>query len=101
MMDHVISLFSSVAIVTFFLLRIMPGGIVPWHSHTERPAIIHVVSGEVTEYASNCAVGIVHKAGESVAEKAPVSHWWKNTGKKPVELLSADFFPAEADKSMM
>src|SRR5260370_36274803 len=44
-------------------LTIAPGGVVPWHSHGDRPAIIYIVSGEVTEYASNCAVPIVHKTG--------------------------------------
>ena len=28
-------------------LVIEPGGVVPWHSHGDRPAIIYVVSGEV------------------------------------------------------
>ena len=46
-------------------LDMKPGGIVPWHSHDNRPAMIYIVSGEVVEYASNCAVPIVHKAGES------------------------------------
>lgn len=82
-------------------LVVQPGGIVPWHSHATRPAIIHVVSGTIEEYASNCAVPVLHKAGESVAEKSPVSHWWKNTGTKPAELLSADLFPAAADAHMM
>jgi quercetin dioxygenase-like cupin family protein len=31
------------------LLEIKPGGIVPWHSHGERPALIYIVSGEVVE----------------------------------------------------
>ena len=30
-------------------LDIGPGGIVPWHSHDNRPAMIYVVSGEVVE----------------------------------------------------
>lgn len=42
-------------------LDIKPGGIVPWHSHDERPAMIYIIKGSVTEYASNCAVPIVHK----------------------------------------
>src|SRR6476660_8782222 len=49
-------------------LTIEPMGIVPWHSHADRPAIIYIVEGEVVEYASNCAVPIVHKAGDVVAE---------------------------------
>src|SRR5262249_1902860 len=49
-------------------LTIEPGGIVPWHSHGDRPAIIYIIDGEINEYASNCAVPIVHKAGDVVAE---------------------------------
>src|SRR5690348_10798306 len=30
-------------------LVIQPGGIVPWHSHGDRPAIIYIIQGEVTE----------------------------------------------------
>ena len=48
-------------------LTIEPGGIVPWHSHGERPAIIYVIVGENNEYASYCSVPLVHKAGEVVA----------------------------------
>ena len=43
-------------------LTIEPGGIVPWHSHADRPAIIYITEGEIVEYASNCAAPIVHKA---------------------------------------
>jgi len=45
-------------------LEVQPGGIVPWHSHADRPALIYVVQGDIVEYASTCAVPIMHKAGE-------------------------------------
>jgi len=48
----------------FRKLTIEPGGVVPWHSHGDRPAIIYIAEGEIVEYASNCSVPIVHKAGE-------------------------------------
>ena len=48
----------------FRKLTIQPGGIVPWHSHADRPAIIYIAEGEIIEYASNCAYPIVHKAGD-------------------------------------
>lgn len=70
-------------------LEIKPDGIVPWHSHADRPALIYVVQGTVTEYASICKVPIVHNAGD-VSVDAGRSHWWKNTGKKTVVLISAD-----------
>ncbi len=78
-------------------LNLEPGGIVPWHSHNERPAMIYIVSGEVVEYASSCAVPIVHKAGDVAPEKNGTSHWWQNRGKVPSKLISVDLFPV-ADK---
>jgi quercetin dioxygenase-like cupin family protein len=71
-------------------LVVQPGGVVPWHSHTDRPAIIITLSGEMTEYRSDCAVGVVHPAGDVSEEKMGVAHWWKNTGKTEAVLLSAD-----------
>ncbi|MEO8804775.1 MAG: cupin domain-containing protein [Burkholderiaceae bacterium] len=84
-------------------LEMQPGGIVPWHSHNERPAMIYIVSGEVVEYASNCAVPITHRAGDVAPEKNGTSHWWKNTGSTPAVLISVDLFPGDAkmDDHMM
>lgn len=84
-------------------LVIQPGGVVPWHSHENRPAIIYVVAGSVTEYADTCAVPIVHEAGDVAPETHATSHWWKNTGKKTAVLLSADLFPTadSAEEHMM
>ena len=59
-------------------------------SRPERPALIYVVSGTITEYSSHCQVPIVHKTGELSVEQGGLSHWWKNTSKKPVVLISAD-----------
>ncbi len=71
-------------------LEIKPGGEVAWHSHTERPALIYVVTGTITEYSSHCSVPIEHNEGELSVEQGGLSHWWKNTSKTPVVLLSAD-----------
>jgi quercetin dioxygenase-like cupin family protein len=84
-------------------LTMTPGGIVPWHSHDNRPAMIYIVSGEVVEYASNCAVPIVHKAGDIAPERNGTAHWWKNTGNTTAVLISVDLFPVSAkmDDHMM
>ena len=81
-------------------LVILPGGIVPWHSHTDRPAIIYIIKGTVTEYRSTCAVPIVHRAGESTGEVKGTSHWWKNVGKKTVVLFVGDVLHDKNDKNM-
>lgn len=80
-------------------LDIGPGGVVPWHSHGDRPAQILISSGEITEYASTCAVPIVHKAGDITAEKSPTAHWWKNHGTTPVVIYSFDLFRIEDKKN--
>jgi quercetin dioxygenase-like cupin family protein len=81
-------------------LDIKPGGEVAWHSHADRPALIYVVSGTITEYSSHCAVPIVHKTGEVSLEQSGLSHWWKNTSKAPVVLISADI-AADPEQSGM
>jgi len=50
-------------------MTIAPGGIVPLHSHEDRPALIMVNSGEIYENSSKCAVPILHKAGDVARDK--------------------------------
>jgi quercetin dioxygenase-like cupin family protein len=71
-------------------LVLQPGGVVPMHSHVDRPALIMTASGTVTEYSSSCLVPIVHKAGDVANEAGGISHWWKNTGKTVAVLYSSD-----------
>lgn len=71
-------------------MTIAPGGVVPLHSHEDRPALIKVDSGEIYENNSKCAVPILHKAGDIAREHLGTKHWWKNTGSQPVELTIAD-----------
>jgi quercetin dioxygenase-like cupin family protein len=71
-------------------MSIAPGGIVPLHSHEDRPALIMVNSGEIFEYSSKCAVPILHKAGEVAREFMGTRHWWKNTGTQAVDLTIGD-----------
>ena len=82
-------------------LVVQPGGVVAWHSHEERPAIIYIVSGSIVEFASTCAVPIVHSAGDVARETHTTKHWWKNTSKKPAVLLSADILHDKMDPHTM
>jgi quercetin dioxygenase-like cupin family protein len=84
----------------FRKLTIASGGIVPWHSHDDRPALIFVAEGDIIEYASNCAAPIHHKAGEIRAETKGTSHWWKNLGDKTVVLYVGDVRHDEKDHNM-
>src|SRR5262245_62969110 len=71
-------------------LTIQPGGIVPWHSHGDRPAIIYVIEGEILEFASNCSGPIVHGPGDVTTETSGGSHSCKNPGDKTGGPLPAD-----------
>jgi len=84
----------------FRKLTVAPGGIVPWHSHDDRPALIYVAEGEIMEYASNCAQPIVHKAGDIRPETRGTSHWWKNLGDKTVVLYVGDVLHDQSDHNM-
>ena len=84
----------------FRKLTIAPGGIVPWHSHADRPALIYVEQGEIMEYASNCAAPIVHKTGDLRRETSGTSHWWKNLGDTTVILLVGDVLHDKSDHQM-
>jgi quercetin dioxygenase-like cupin family protein len=81
-------------------LEVKPGGEIAWHSHADRPALIYIISGEMTEYASDCSVPIVHKAGDVAKEISKTSHWWKNTGNKTAVLISADILHDQTDQNM-
>ncbi len=84
----------------FRKLTIEPGGVVPWHSHDHRPALIFVEQGEIVEYASNCFDPIVHKAGDLRPEVYGTSHWWKNLGKETVVLYVGDIRKDPTDHNM-
>jgi quercetin dioxygenase-like cupin family protein len=71
-------------------MTIAPGGVVPLHSHADRPALIMVVSGEIYEHSSKCTVPILHKAGDVARESMGTMHWWSNQGSAPVKLTIGD-----------
>jgi quercetin dioxygenase-like cupin family protein len=82
-------------------MTIAPGGIVPLHSHEDRPALIMVVSGEIYENSSKCSVPILHKAGDIARESLGTRHWWKNSSSLPVELTIADIVNDRKPATMM
>jgi quercetin dioxygenase-like cupin family protein len=79
------------------MLTIEPGGIVPWHKHADRPAIAYLLEGEITEYASNCAVPVEHKPGDVIVETPNLSHWWRNFSDKKAVIISADLLKGDDD----
>src|SRR3954466_4537425 len=73
-------------------LVVQPGGVVPLHSHKDRPALIYTLSGSITEYSTACGAPIEHNAGDISREADGLSHYWITHGKVPAVLLSSDVF---------
>ncbi|MBV8185771.1 MAG: hypothetical protein JO339_00900 [Alphaproteobacteria bacterium] len=57
----------------------------------------YLLEGEITEYASNCAVPVVHKPGDVIVETPNLSHWWKNFGSKNAVVISGDLLKGDDD----
>lgn len=68
------------------------GGIVPVHSHKDRPAQIYVLAGEVVEHRSDSDDPHSYKKGDLSVEAEGVVHWWENKGNETVLLLAVDIF---------
>lgn len=82
-------------------MEIQPGGIVPLHSHADRPALIMVNAGEIYENSSKCLVPILHRQGDIARESLGTQHWWKNEGKTTVVLTIADIVNDRKPETMM
>ena len=81
-------------------MTIAPGGVVPFHSHEDRPALIMVNSGEIFENSSKCSAPILHKAGDIAREFLGTKHWWINKGSSPVDLTIADIVNDKKPETM-
>ena len=82
-------------------MEIAPGGMVPLHTHADRPALIMVNQGQIFEYSSQCTVPILHRAGDIGRESNGLKHWWKNDGNVVVVLTIADIVNDRKPETMM
>jgi len=82
-------------------MEIASGGVVPLHSHADRPALIMVNQGQIYEYSSQCTVPLLHKAGDIAKESNGLTHWWKNEGNVTVVLTIADIVNDKKPDTMM
>ncbi len=74
------------------LWTIDPGGVVPIHTHRNRPAFVYVLSGSVLEYRNTLAEPHRVNAGELSAEGLGVVHYWRNDGDVPAHLYAVDLY---------
>ena len=65
-----------------------PGGTVVEHAHADRPGVVYVLQGSMTEHRGASARLV--KAGESWVEDAATVHWLENTSDAPCVFVSVD-----------
>ncbi|MEO0999729.1 MAG: cupin domain-containing protein [Pseudomonadota bacterium] len=72
--------------------EVEPGGVVPLHSHANRPSMIYIMEGTIVEHRSDLDEPKVYGPGGVSIEAGPVLHWWENTGDVTVKMIAFDVF---------
>ncbi|RLT27985.1 MAG: cupin domain-containing protein [Chloroflexi bacterium] len=73
------------------MVTIDPGGVLgPVHDHADRPGVVYVLQGTITDHRD----GIAREYGPGVGwpEDATTLHWLENTGTTPAIEISVDIF---------
>ena len=73
------------------LITMEPGGVIALHSHKDRPAVVRVLQGTVTEHREGGSAQ-EHKEGENWSEGKEIMHWAENKGTKPTVIIVGDIF---------
>ena len=68
------------------------GGIVPIHSHKNRPANTYVIQGEIIEHRSDQNEPVIRRAGDYTIDDDGIAQWWKNKTDGQVTMFVVDFF---------
>ena len=76
---------------------IQPGGKVVVHSHDKRPAVAHVLEGEVVEHRSDSDEPIIRRKGDTFYEGPGLVHWSENVSSNPVRIFAVDILPGDPE----
>ena len=76
------------------LITIEAGGVIAIHQHASRPAIVHILEGEIVEHR-NGEAPISYGPGSVAFEKTGYIHWWENVSASPVKAFAVDIVTEE------
>lgn len=71
-------------------VTIAPGGLLPMHSHADRPSVSYVLQGTLTEYVEGETEGKQITTGQSYATQGVQGHALQNKGDVPAVFLEVD-----------
>jgi quercetin dioxygenase-like cupin family protein len=72
-------------------IAIMPGGTIAEHSHADRPGVVYVLEGSMTEHRGDTAR--IVKPGDTWTEAGDTVHWMENTSGKICIIVAVDLVP--------
>lgn len=71
-------------------VTIAPGGLLPMHSHADRPSVSYVLQGTLVEYVEGETTGKQIAAGQSYSTQGPKSHALENKAQVPAIFIEID-----------
>jgi quercetin dioxygenase-like cupin family protein len=71
------------------VLNLAPGGVIGDHSHKDRPAVVYVLQGTLTDHPDGGAMK-EHPQGAAWSEGKGTTHWAENKGQTSVVLITGD-----------
>ena len=71
------------------VIKADPGGVIGLHSHKDRPTVLYVIQGNLTEYYEGGAVK-EYREGDAWTKGKDATHWAENKGATPVVFVGAD-----------
>lgn len=75
-----------------------PGAKIEAHRHDQRPAVAHVLEGEIVEYRSDSDAPVIRRAGDTYFEGPDLVHWLENVSPNPVRVFSVDIVPNSSEQ---
>lgn len=76
-------------------ITVAPGANIPEHEHSNRPGIVYVLSGEITEFRGD-KIRIL-KAGQTLTEQSHTTHRFTNHTQEACVLLAFDIVPPKPE----
>jgi quercetin dioxygenase-like cupin family protein len=80
------------------LVTIEPGGVLgPVHNHKDRPGIVYILQGTITDHRD----GVAREYGPGVGwpEDKDTTHWLENRGSETAVEISIDIFNRQKDET--
>jgi quercetin dioxygenase-like cupin family protein len=76
------------------MVTIEPGGVIgPIHDHKDRPGIVYILQGKITDHRNGGAMD--YGPGVGWPEDRNTTHWLENKGTVPAVEISVDIFRQE------